>query len=36
MVSVLFTQVLRMGILGSSLTAWLRNVCRNAQETVLL
>jgi hypothetical protein len=31
-----FCELRLLGILGSSLTAWLRNVCRNAQETVLL
>jgi hypothetical protein len=25
-----------LGILGSSLTAWLRNGCRNAWQTVVL
>jgi hypothetical protein len=32
----LFTRVRGMGILGSSLTAWLRNGCRIAWQTALL
>jgi hypothetical protein len=31
-----FCELRLLGILGSSLTAWLRNGCRNARETVML